>query len=137
MSDAQIFSATLYFKEAGLRQSLDVSHLGGDLYRIEQPPVRVGLVNYYDVIEADRHDEHTLCFRRVVLQSNWRRFNFVLARSSRQSPRLAIVRNKVAEFGGFFGLVWGGLLIVCLPADAPYNPTAEIEALKEAPQTGL
>jgi hypothetical protein len=82
-------------------------------------------VKFRDIIEADEHGP-TLRFRRVAQKSDWRVFDFLLAKDARESEKINRVLERVEKVGGHWERIFGGCLFICLPPEVDWNPTADV-----------
>ncbi len=117
---------SIEFPAEGMTASATVTKVGVALYRLDSVPVMVDSVKFRDVIEADEVDGKTLRFRRVAQKSDWRVFDFLLARDDRESEKINRVLRRVEQLGGHWERVFGGCLFICLPPEVDWNPTADV-----------
>lgn len=116
---------SIEFPAEGVTASATVTRVGEKLYRLETVPVMVESANFRDVIEAEVV-ESGLRFRRVAEKSNWRVFDFLLARDAIESERINGVLRRVEQIGGHWERVFGGCLFICLGPEVEWNPTADV-----------
>src|SRR4051812_18808129 len=117
---------SIEFPAEGVTASATVTMVGAGLYRLDTVPVMVESAKFRDIIEAEDIDGKTLRFLRVAQQSNWRVFDFLLAREAIESAEISRVLRRVEEVGGRWERVFGGCLFICLPPEVDWNPTADV-----------
>jgi hypothetical protein len=110
----------------GVTTSATVTMVAEGLYRVDSVPVMIESVKFRDVIEADDVDGKVLRFCRVVEKSDWRVFDFLLAREAIESEKISTVLRRVEQIGGHWERVFGGCLFICLPPEVAWNPTADV-----------
>src|SRR4051794_18774505 len=88
---------SIEFPAEGVTTSATVTKVGAALYRLDSVPVMIESVKFRDVIEADDIDGKTLRFRRVAEKSDWRVYDFMLARDALESEKTNSVLRKVDE----------------------------------------
>jgi hypothetical protein len=123
-TDPPIETSILYPSE-GVTESATVTKVGARLYRLESVSAVVDSVNFRDIIEADE-DGPTLRFRRVAKKSDWRVFDFLLAKDARESDQMKRVLERVEKVGGHWERIFGGCLFICLPPEVNWDPTADV-----------
>ncbi len=106
-------------------EMLNVSALGGDLYRIENTPFFISNVSYNDVVMAVPNDatEH-LEFKAVVEQSDFTALSIILMDSSMDTLLMDLFRGLdcVIEYGEF-GVY--RVLAVAVPSNVDYESLRE------------
>jgi hypothetical protein len=123
-ADPPIETSIVYPSE-GVTESATVTKLGAGLYRLESVSMAVESVKFRDIIEADEVGP-TLRFRRVAQKSDWRVFDFLLAKDARESEKINRVLERVEKVGGHWERIFGGCLFICLPPEVDWNPTADV-----------
>lgn len=103
----------------------------GDIYRLESVPVASETIAYGDTFEADQRGEE-LVLRRVVQRTNRRNYSFAISDEARESTQLADLLRMIEGAGGVWDRVFGGLLLISMPPDSNYDPTADMVALDSA-----
>ena len=120
------------FPDDGVTSHVTVTQLADRHYRIETVPLMVESATYRDVIEAERLDEGTFRFIKVVEKSNWHVFEFFLLKERLEAPELLAALQRVEKEGGHSEQFLGGCLVVCLPPDCGWDPTPQIEGEGDA-----
>ncbi len=102
----------------------------GKMNKLDQEsiPLYYDAVSYGDIFEADERGDE-LVLRRVVKRANRRNYSYLLSESACESRQLADFLCAVETLGGFWEHFAVGLLLVSMPADSTYDPTAEVNAL--------
>ena len=106
---------------------VDCSRVGG-AFRLESIPLYYDIISYGDIFEADERGDE-LVLRRVVKRDNRRNYSYLLSESACESRELTDLLCAVETIGGFWERFGIGLLLVSMPADSTYDPTAEVNAL--------
>ncbi|GEM_PF-385928 len=117
---------SIEFPAEGVTTSVTLTKVGPALYRLDSVPLMVESVKFRDIVEADDMDGKKLRFRRVVQESNWRVFDFLLSKEDRDSEKIDRVLRRVERIGGHWERVLGGYLLICLPPEVDWNPTADV-----------
>ncbi len=111
--------------EAGSEQTMDVTPLEGNLYRLEVTPVFVEQQLFLgDIIEAETQEDGVLSFRRLVTPSPWCHWQWFLSRATVESPAFEALKEAIEEQGGKWEQVFGGLFFVHLPKESRFDPEA-------------
>jgi hypothetical protein len=105
----------------------------GSLFQVESIPLLSEAVAHGDIFEADQNGEE-LVIRRVVQHANRRRYRFWLPESAIGSPQLETLILTIELSDGYWEQVFGGLLLITMPADSPYDPTSAVMAMRVACQ---
>jgi len=109
---------------------LPVEHLGGDRYRLLSASMIEDLT-FQDVFEADRIDDCTIQFRRIVEKSQWRTFTYMVSRELVESESLNQYLDSCDVRGFQWERLFGGMLFIHIPPGLDYDPTDEINALSK------
>lgn len=117
---------SIEFPSEGVTTSAMVTQVGERLYRLDTVPVMIESAGFRDIIEADKVDAKTIRFRRIAQKSDWRVFDFILARDVIESARISEVLRRVEQMGGHWERIFGGCLYICLPPGIGWNPTADV-----------
>ena len=121
-------------------ETLTVTPLGSDLYRLEESPWMLGeFCDFGDVIEAKILSEKecapvaefALQFIRVVRRHELTRLNYVFTRKVAESPELQTVLDQVVEWGGHWEQEAVGVLILHVPLTTVEKVQASLEACVE------
>lgn len=73
------------------------------------------LPKYKDVIEVEQVEDGVYRFLRVKERSPFRKINFLLSHDLAESPQLKQLLDELTEAGGYWEIVFGGMLILLLP----------------------
>jgi hypothetical protein len=123
-------------------ESLEVSAIGTNLYRVALTPFNDPddcSLAYGDVFEAERIGVHKLRFIRTVDRARMRQYSVVLSDRVIEAEEFAAYCQEVIREGGMWERLFGGLLIVHIPADSEFDPERELDRvierirLREAP----
>ena len=115
------------FPEEQVTVTLELTQVGPRLFRIGSVPVMIEAASFGDVIEADSNTAGGLRFVRVAERGGWRTYDFVLPSELIESERVVTILDRVLSLGGRWELVFGGVLLLCLPPATSYNPTEDIQ----------
>jgi hypothetical protein len=112
---------------------IEVTSLGGELYRLEDPWLSnygVDCAQFGDVIRADTLTDGTLRFVSVSEPGQWSIKTWILGPQPIRSEKLSPLFERVEAEGGFACEdPWiGGVLWVFLPPESDYQPQADISA---------
>lgn len=112
----------IVFPAESITVSLPITWLGGSLYRLDRVPLGVKAAAYLDVIEAEPGPDERLRFVRVVEPSGWRTHELVVPQHMIEGEWADTLLQEVEALGGHWEIVFGGLLIVCLPPGVEFDP---------------
>jgi len=124
--ESSSFETRIKFPAEGLTTSVTATKVGSALYRLDSVPWFAESVKFHDIIETDDIDGEPLLFRRVAQKSDWRQFEYMLSRESRESEEIRRILERVEECGGHWERVLGGCLAICLPPEVGWDPTADV-----------
>ena len=117
--------------ERGCTQSVDVTPLEGNLYRLEETPVFIEQQLFLgDVIEAETHEDGVLYFHRMITPSPWLHWQWLLSRVTVESPAFATLKEAIEEQGGKWEQVFDGLFFVHLPKESRFDPETALQKLR-------
>jgi hypothetical protein len=111
------------FPAESVAVSVPLTPVGGRLYRLDGVPVGVGSAAFRDVIEAEAGEDGRLRFVRVIESSGWRTYDFILPRHKIESEWGRTLLRELEVRGGHWEVVFGGLLLVCIPPGLDLDPT--------------
>ena len=118
--------------EEGEDETVEVEKIGPEWFRLSVTPVTADPPVYLgDVVEAKLDSEGVYRFQRVIERSGLRVHNWLIPRVVAESPELAEYCEDVLRQGGQWERIFGGCLIVHLPADAPIDAEQEMERVWE------
>lgn len=116
--------------EEGCDQTIDVTPLGNNLYRLETTPLFIEeKVSFGDIIEVDPQASGVLRFCRVVERSPWRHWDWLLAQDVVESAFFQALQHSIEAHGGLWEQTMGGIFFVHLPPDADFDPEAALGKL--------
>jgi hypothetical protein len=118
------------FPEEGTGEGVTVTRLGKDRYRIESPILMSENVTVGDIIEAIEVKNGELEYRRVLEESRWNVFEFAIEESLIETDGLKRILEQVNSVGGHWDRLFGGVLVICLPPDAAYDPSEAISGVE-------
>ena len=109
-------------------EGVGVVSLGGYRFRLEDTPLLAAHAAHAgDVIEADPLPDGTLRFVRVVERAPMRHYSWVLPRGWADSPDRDAYVARVESVGGTWEQVFGGVLLVHIPAGSEFDAEAELD----------
>jgi hypothetical protein len=111
---AQPRTAKISFTLNG-EEDLFVLPLGGNMYRLEESPM-LAEARYHDIIEAETLCDGTLRFVRIATPSTLKTMSCTLPDAEFESPALSAVLDRVMAVGGNWERVFGGVLLLHVPA---------------------
>jgi len=98
----------------GSSERLLVTPLGPNLYRLEESSA-LGEASYHDIVETEPQTDGTLRFIRVATPSGLKTVSWILSKVKIESPAMSALLDKVISVGGFWEIIFGGVLLVHLP----------------------
>ncbi len=120
----------------GSKQTLVVTPLGGDLYRLEWTPLLVDQELFLgDVIEAETQENGELSFRRLVTPSPWHHWQWILSKDVVESPIFEALTATIEKQGGKWERYLGGIILFHLPPEASLDPQEEMKKVINKVQT--
>ena len=115
------------FPKEAMTTHLLMTPLGGSQYRLEETPMLLeDELFFHDVIRAKRRLGGGLQYQQLVAKSGLLVYDFILPLEFAASERLQLLLRRVGDEGGQWERVFGGILIIHLPADALMKPYEEI-----------
>lgn len=122
--------------EAGSKQTLALTPLGGDLYRLEWTPLLLEQEVFLgDVIEAETQENGELAFRRLVTPSSWHHWQWILRQEIIESPAFEALQGTIEKQGGKWERYLGGIILIHLPPGVPLDPQKEVKKIINMVQT--
>lgn len=115
----------LYIPAEGVRESAVCMPLGAQRFRLESLAFFLEGVGFGDTFEAEQTSEG-LQLIRVISRSGRKTLQILLAHHFRNSAALQEILRKVESNGGLWTQS-GGLLSICMPAQATYDPAPDFE----------
>jgi len=113
----------------GTTETLTVTRLAADRYRLDDTPITTLFdaipLLYGDIIEAMPEEDGTLHFQTVAIRSNLLLSTFMVSRVTVESEGLATYLQAVEAVGGYSERIFGGILLVYIPADSAFKAEAE------------
>lgn len=114
--------------EAGCEETVSVTPLGNNLYRLDLPPLFVEMdISFGDIIEVETQANGALRFCRVAERSGWRRWSWILRRDTLESAPFQAFQQAIEAHHGIWERVMGGICVVHLPPDADFDPDATLK----------
>jgi hypothetical protein len=110
-------------------ETMPVTPLSSDKYRLEATPLANELASFGDVIQAKKDENGRLRFEQVVSHSGFQKHSWLLARPIVESPEFEAFCEDVMRKGGMWEKLLGGLVIVHTPPNEDFNPEVEMERL--------
>ncbi|MDB6132530.1 MAG: hypothetical protein JWM59_773 [Verrucomicrobiales bacterium] len=83
--------------------------------------------SFGDVIEVNSNTDGKLRFVRIAQRGGWRTYEFILSAEMIQSEQITAIQDHILSLGGYWEQVFGGILLLCLPPLASYDPTKDIQ----------
>lgn len=125
-----IIQIPLEFPEEGLTQSLLVTELDDNKFRIEDLMASFsGEIKYHDVIEVEKSPEGNLVFQQVIKESNWQTNDYLLSHQLTQSTELKDFLNDIHKNGGLSEIKMGGWLTIAMPPNSKIDVDEKINLL--------
>ncbi|HEY6252019.1 MAG TPA: hypothetical protein VI685_18845 [Candidatus Angelobacter sp.] len=116
----------------GDEEELLVLPLGGNMYRLEESSM-LAEARYHDIIEAEAISDGTLRFVRVAAPSNLKTVSCTLPDAEFESPALSALLDRVMAAGGNWERVFGGVLLLHLPAGEEGAVLDQLKGLTKNP----
>jgi len=126
MTPQKPYEATGIF--AGGSEALLVTPIGANLFRLEESSI-VDDVRYHDVIEAELQTDGALRFVRLMSRSELKTSCYVLPKTLIDSPHLSVFFDRVMVLGGNWETIFGGFLVLHLPAAEESSLLDELNTL--------
>jgi hypothetical protein len=122
----------LTFDEGASIEHVLVTPLALHQYRLEESPVSGDNLRYRDVIEAEPQADGCLRFLRLVEKSPFRISVYFLPKNVIDSQQFQDVLKRVLEIGGNWEIVFGGVVYLHVLRAKAFDPTNEIQAIRDA-----
>jgi len=124
---------TITFSDGSTYSALWVTPLGDNLYRAEESAMSMGeseqIIRYADVIEIELTSEREGRFLRVVQPSTLETSMHIVSLGLESTPGFEEFSKRVFKLGGYWELVFGGMLIVHLPHGTDFDLERELGQL--------
>lgn len=117
------------FEPDGGYESIWVTPMEPDIYRLEGNPVLSENASFGDVIEVSTDKEGKKHFKRITSQAEFRTYRWVLSSHITTSMEFKNFCDKVKQQGGMWEQVLGGVVIVNIPLSSDFDPELEIMKL--------
>lgn len=104
------------FYENGDSESLAMTKVGPDLYRVDESSF-VGDAVYGDVIQAELRDDGSLLFQKIAERSKLVTQSGIFSKEFLLTDRVRSILDFVMESGGMWEQAFGGMLIIHTPAE--------------------
>ncbi|WP_405111486.1 DUF4265 domain-containing protein [Paenibacillus sp. FSL K6-1217] len=119
------------FDEQGREiEVLDVTRVGKDTYRIEETPIFNPGIALGDIIRVSER-EGIAYYIETVKKSGLVRYAWLLSKEAAASGEIRSFTKRVAEHGGRWEQIFGGLLVIHLPKHSPVDAELEMSRIIE------
>jgi hypothetical protein len=115
------------FPAEALTVTVPLTAVGDRLYRLDGVPVGVASAAFGDVIEAEPSEGGRLRFLRVAEAGGWRTFDYLVSPHRIDSAWGQALFRELEARGGHWERICGGLLFICLPPGAEFDPSPWVE----------
>jgi hypothetical protein len=123
--------------EEGCEETVYVTPLGNNLYRLDMTPLFVEVdVSFGDIIKAEMQTNGVLRFCRVAEHSQWRHWNWILSKDTLESAPFQAFQQAIEAHNGIWERVLGGIFFAHLPPDADFDPDATLKQVIAQEQPG-
>ncbi|SFE51912.1 protein of unknown function [Paenibacillus algorifonticola] len=106
-------------------EMLKVTPIDDQRYRIEENPLFTEMVSFGDIIKLEQQG-NIYFYKETVRKSRLRRYSWLLSQDVASSEELAAFKNRVADSGGNWETIFGGMLIINVPSHIDFDPDVEI-----------
>ncbi|WP_338555160.1 DUF4265 domain-containing protein [Paenibacillus sp. KS-LC4] len=106
-------------------EMLKVTPIDDQRYRIEENPLFTEMVSFGDIVKLEQQG-NIYFYKETVRKSRLRRYSWLLSQDVASSEELAAFKNRVADSGGNWETIFGGMLIINVPSHIDFDPEAEI-----------
>jgi hypothetical protein len=111
-----------------ITEDLPLTHVEGNQYRVEFSSLLADpRVFYGDVIEINPTGENSADFVRIVKRSGFLVSCSLVGQKITGYPSFQGLLDKIMQLGGNYERVFGGVLIVHLPASADFDVDKELQ----------
>ena len=111
----------------GSTEQLSLTLLGSGSYRAEESSPVDDSINLGDVISAEPINEGGIRFFSVSQKSSYTTLRWTISKSAAESEGLPRFLKQVAEVGGLWEQVMGGLLILHIPQSSSFDAKREFK----------
>ncbi len=109
---------------------LDVKRISKETMRIMENPIFSSVVSYGDIIRV-REDRDIFYYLETVQKSDLVRHSWLLSKEATESQEIEDFKNKIIQMNGNWEQVFGGFLIVNIPADRQIGLDDSIRSIIE------
>ncbi|MFC5652334.1 DUF4265 domain-containing protein [Paenibacillus solisilvae] len=121
----------LCFDGAGREiEVLDVKRMSKDTVKIMENPIFSDVVSYGDIIRV-REDKDIYYYQEMVRKSDLVRHSWLLSKEATESQEIEEFKNQIIKMNGNWEQVFGGFLIVNIPADRKIGLDDSIRSIIE------
>ncbi|WP_341281651.1 DUF4265 domain-containing protein [Paenibacillus sp. FSL H8-0537] len=106
-------------------EMLKVTPIDDQRYRIEENPLFTEMVSFGDIVKLEQQG-NIYFYKETVRKSRLRRYSWLLSQDVASSEELAAFKNRVADSGGNWETIFGGMLIINVPSHIDFDPDVEI-----------
>ncbi|KQO01239.1 DUF4265 domain-containing protein [Paenibacillus sp. Leaf72] len=106
-------------------EMLKVTPIDDQRYRIEENPLFTEMVSFGDIVKLEQQG-NIYFYKETVRKSRLRRYSWLLSQDVASSEELADFKNRVADSGGNWETIFGGMLIINVPSHIDFDPDVEI-----------
>ncbi|MGG4141674.1 DUF4265 domain-containing protein [Paenibacillus algorifonticola] len=106
-------------------EMLKVTPIDDQRYRIEENPLFTEMVSFGDIVKLEQQG-NIYFYKETVRKSRLRRYSWLLSQEVASSEELAAFKNRVADSGGNWETIFGGMLIINVPSHIDFDPDVEI-----------
>lgn len=96
-------------------EELLVTPMAPNVYRMEESSI-MGGINYHDIVETEPQPDGSVVFLHVLIPSELKTASWVLSPAQFESPALSALLDEVGTVGGNWERIFGGVLLLHLPA---------------------
>jgi hypothetical protein len=109
---------------------LDVKRISKETMRVMENPIFSNVVSYGDIIRV-REDRNIYYYLETVQKSDLVRHSWLLSKEATESQEIEDFKNKIIKMNGKWEQVFGGFLIVNIPADRQIGLDDSIRSIIE------
>ena len=123
--------------EEGAKETLLVTPLGDNYYRLESTPFLTFDIELYwkDVIEASILDDGTLVYQRTVEYAPLKHVTYILSEKVVESVEFKDLLEAIKTQGGFTEVFMGGVLFCHLPENSSFDIDTPLKEIAKKVQS--
>jgi hypothetical protein len=125
------FQVDISFDQGASFESVLVTSVAPNQYRLEESPVSAERLRFQDLIEVVPQIDGSLHFLQLIEKSTYRSFDFFLPKKVVESKPLKDLCETIMALGGNWEIAMGGLVFLHIPQEVDFDPMESMRKIVE------